>query len=66
MAKCNNLSQYFPFSFNANPFYLPVQMKCCYFCIMSLIVWEVKKVRWGFLFSGLPAKENKGSVLMKG
>lgn len=66
MAKWSNLSQYFPFSFNANPFHLPVQMKCCYFCIMSLIVWEVKKVRWRFLLSGLPAKESKGSVLMKG
>lgn len=66
LAKCRNLSQYFHFSFNANPFYLPVQMKCCYFCIMSFIVWEIKKVRWGFLFSGLSAKKNKGSVLMKG
>ena len=66
LAKCRNLSQYFHFSFNPNPFYLPVQMKCRYFCIMSFIVWEIKKVRWGFLFSGLSAKKNKENVLMKG
>lgn len=38
LAKCTNLSQYFYFSATANPFYLPVQMKRCYFCIMSFIV----------------------------
>lgn len=60
LAKCRNLSQYFHFSFNANPFYLPVQMECCYFCIMSFIVWEIKKVRRRFLFSGLSAKKHQG------
>lgn len=38
----------------------PIQVKGCYFCIVSFKIREVKKICWSFLVSGLPSGENMG------